>query len=102
MREPPEFIVPHSDYRDPECCGLIFAQVRGSDADLVCNECGTVMRTVPAAEADKVLLAMSLEQGLATEVCPYCRQVNLIPGFSEMIAFTCRYCGRVVNVRSPE
>jgi hypothetical protein len=43
MREPPEFIVPHSEYGDPECCGLILAHVRGDEADLVCNECGKVM-----------------------------------------------------------
>jgi hypothetical protein len=100
MREPPEFIVPHSDYGDPECCGLIFAEIRGEEADLVCNECGIVIRTVAAGEADKVLLEMSLEQGFASEMCPHCGQVNLIPGFSEMIAFTCRYCGRAVDVRS--
>ena len=29
MREYPAFIVPHADYGDPECPGLVFAVVRG-------------------------------------------------------------------------
>jgi hypothetical protein len=50
------------------------AEVRGKEADLVCNECGNIMRTVPAGEAEKLLLDMSLEQGLATD-----RNVPVLP-----------------------
>jgi hypothetical protein len=30
-----------------DCCGCLFVQVRGDNGDIACNECGTVIRTVP-------------------------------------------------------
>src|ERR1035438_5793132 len=49
--------LPHSDFGDPECCGCLNGVIRGDQADIVCNECGTVLRTVPApkrwADADR-------------------------------------------------
>jgi hypothetical protein len=95
--EYPEYIVPHADHGDPECCGLIFPVLRGNSADLVCNECGVIVRMVPASDADRVVSEMTLDQEFATEICPHCRQVNILPGLTEMILFTCRYCGGVVD-----
>jgi hypothetical protein len=100
VREYPEYIVPHSDHGDSECCGLILPVLRGDIADFVCNECGVVIRSVSVRDADRVLSEMSLDQGFATEMCPHCRQVNILPGFTDMIVFTCRYCGRAVDVSS--
>src|SRR5712671_2325448 len=42
-------ILPHSDFGDPECCGCLNAVVHGDQADVVCNECGAILRSVPAA-----------------------------------------------------
>jgi uncharacterized protein (DUF983 family) len=30
----------------------------------------------------------------AGEICRHCGTVNLFPGFSQMVAFTCRECGK--------
>ena len=46
---PIETTLPHSDFGDPDCCGCLNGVIRGDQADIVCNECGTVLRTVPAA-----------------------------------------------------
>jgi hypothetical protein len=55
MRDYPDFIVPHSDHGDVECCGLIMIEVRSDKADLRCNECGVILKTVSAAAAEQVL-----------------------------------------------
>jgi ribosomal protein S27E len=50
-----ETTLPHSDFGDPECCGCLNGVIRGDQADIVCNECGTVLRTVPAANVRQTL-----------------------------------------------
>jgi uncharacterized protein (DUF983 family) len=35
-------------------------------------------------------------------MCPHCGSVNLFPGFSKMLAFTCLQCGKAICVRSSE
>jgi hypothetical protein len=50
-----ETTLPHSDFVDPECCGCLNGVIRGEQADIVCNECGTVLRTVPAANVGQTL-----------------------------------------------
>src|SRR5262249_15612716 len=51
-------IVPHLDWGDPACCGCLFIRMRGDQAEIVCNECGVVVRTVPAERAREVMLEM--------------------------------------------
>jgi uncharacterized protein (DUF983 family) len=29
-------------------------------------------------------------------MCPHCGSVNLFPGFSKILAFTCQHCGNAV------
>jgi hypothetical protein len=98
---PPEYILPHSDFGDPECCGLLLPFVRGDFADITCNECGGIVQTVEAADLRRMLDEMQLNLDVASEMCPFCRSVNLLPGFSEMLAFTFRFCGRAVIVTAP-
>jgi hypothetical protein len=59
LRQYPEWIVPHADYGDPECCGLILPKLNGGAASLMCSECGAVIKTVAAADVH-----------LAMETCP--------------------------------
>jgi hypothetical protein len=87
-------MLPHSDHGDPECCGLIFPVEVGDRANLTCNECGAIIRSVPQADARKVLDAMEVDGPLASELCSHCGAANLFPGFDRMRAFTCRECGR--------
>jgi hypothetical protein len=91
-------IVPHADHGDPECCGCLFPVTRGEEADIVCNECGVVIRTVPASEAQKTILELSPAE-ICSETCPRCGAQNVFPGFSAMEAFTCRHCGTGVVVQ---
>jgi hypothetical protein len=94
----PEHILPHSDFGDAQCCGLLLPSERQDFADIICNECGATIQTVRAADLRRTLDEMQLKLDVASERCPYCRSVNLLPGFSEMLAFTRRSCGRAVVV----
>ena len=107
-REYPEYVLPHSEFGDPECCGLFFPCERGDVADLTCNECGFVLQTVPLADLCRVqdeLLAdlrrvqdeLELSLEVASEKCPHCGGENFFPGFSRMLAYNCRNCGQVVK-----
>ena len=89
-----ETTLPHSDFGDPECCGCLNGVIRGDQADIVCNEWGTVLRTVPAANVGQTLTELEIALEVAGEMCPHCGVVNLFPGFSRMLAFTCRQCGK--------
>jgi hypothetical protein len=99
--KPPDHILPHADFGAPECCGLLLPNERGEVADIICNECGAIVQTVPASDLSLILDQMQLKLDVATERCPYCRSVNLLPGFSKTFAFTCRSCGRAVAVEAP-
>ena len=80
---PIETTLPHSDFGDPECCGCLNGVIRGDQADIVCNECGTVLRTVPVANVGQTLTELELTLEVASEMCPHCGSVNLFPGFSK-------------------
>jgi hypothetical protein len=91
-------IVPHAERGDSECRGIVMATERGKLADLTCNECGVVVRTVPRVNAKQELLRMAVGLGVCTERCPHCRKVNEFVGFSVMKAYKCVECGEGVVV----
>ena len=97
-RDYPDYILPHSDFGDPECCGLLFPVFRGNEADLTCNECGAVVKVVRAEDVRRAQDEMQLSLDVASEQCPHCGVVNLFPGFSTMMVYTCRQCGAAVSV----
>jgi hypothetical protein len=88
-------IVPHND----DCCGCLIVVERGDDADLVCNECLAVIRTVPTDEAPQILLRMAMDEGMCTETCPHCQALNTFPGFTSIEAYICVECGEGVSVK---
>ena len=96
--EYPEYILPHSEFGDPECCGLLFPVERGDLADITCNECGKIFRTVRVGDLWRALDEMELSLAVASEKCPHCGAVNLFPGFSRMLAYICRECRKSVRV----
>jgi hypothetical protein len=100
MLDEPELVstLPHSSFGDPDCCGCLNGILRGDQADIVCNECASVVRTVPSVELRQTLTEMELTLDMCIEMCPYCRLVNVLPGFSRVLAFTCRECGQVVVI----
>ncbi len=91
-------ILPHSSFGNPDCCGCLNGIIRGYQAEIVCNECETVVRSVPSTALRQTLTEMELTLDMSTEMCPNCRSVNVIPGFSKVMTFTCRECGKVVRL----
>jgi predicted RNA-binding Zn-ribbon protein involved in translation (DUF1610 family) len=93
-------IVPHSDSGDKNCCGcLIVVELENGNANLVCNECGALILTVPNDEAPQILMRMAIEQGMCGATCPHCGALNPFPGFDSIEAFICRECGQGVSVK---
>ena len=89
-------IIPHEDVADVECCGCLVIRVRGIQADITCNECGTLIRTVPVDEAAAVLAAMA-SGSICSARCPHCGGLNVFPGFSAIEAFVCSEGGEGVS-----
>jgi len=78
---------------------MIEPHVIGDQADLVCNECGAIIATVPAVEGDQTLLRMAMADGITSEACPSCGKANVFPGLAAIDAFFCRHCGAGVAVK---
>jgi hypothetical protein len=65
---------------------------RSDVADLTCNECGFVLKTVPVADLRRTQDELHLSLDVATAKCPHCGNVNLFPGCSRMLAYICPAC----------
>jgi transcription initiation factor TFIIIB Brf1 subunit/transcription initiation factor TFIIB len=70
-------------------------------ADIICNECGTVVKTVPADQIADTLMELSLSQESCVATCPHCGADNVFPGFSSIQAFICKTCGEGVAAGQP-
>jgi ribosomal protein S27AE len=57
-----------------------------------------LVRAVPAADLERTLDQMELTLDVSAEKCPHCGAVNLLPGFSRVIVFTCENCGTAVRL----
>jgi hypothetical protein len=90
--------VPHQDFGDPDCGGFWYGIVRGDQGFIECNDCDAVIRVLPAADLRQTLNEMESSIEVATEQCPYWGKVNLMPGFSVVMVYTCRECGEVVRL----
>jgi hypothetical protein len=90
-------IVPHESL-GADCCGCIVSLERGDDADLVCNECNALIRTVPLTEVDQALAQLASSDEICSARCPCCGALNVFQGFSVMHAFACRECGEGVAI----
>ena len=89
--------LPHCEFGDPDCCGCLTGVVRGDQAEFVCNECGAIVRTVPAETLQKIIDELELSLTIATAKCPHCGAANIAPGFSKLTAYVCEHCGEGVN-----
>ncbi len=90
--------LPHSSFGDPDCCGCLNGIICGDQADIVCNECEAIVRTVPVADLQQTFDEMELTLEMDSAMCPHCGAVNLFPGFSRILAFTCKECGEVARL----
>lgn len=84
-------IVPH-DITGADCPGCLVAQERGEVTDIICNECGAVIRTVPVADVERALVDLSMTT-ISTARCSRCGAIQTFPGFSSVEAFVCQECG---------
>jgi hypothetical protein len=85
------------DWGDKECCGCLVAVERGDQANITCNECGAVVRTVPVERASAALLEMASDE-ICTARCSHCGALNTFPGTAAIEAFICSECGASVAV----
>jgi hypothetical protein len=91
-------IIPHADFGDPSCCGCLTGEVHGDVAAISCNECGAIVRTVPASELQHTLDEMEASLDLAITICQHCGAVIHQPGFAKLTAFVCDWCGKSNDV----
>jgi hypothetical protein len=101
MRVPEGPILPHQNFGDPECCGTLWPLIREDApelANIICNECEVVVKTVPVDDLQRALREMEFSLDMCNPTCPHCGKENLITGFSEILAFTCRHCGKAVRL----
>jgi hypothetical protein len=59
--------LPHMDFGDP--CGCLNGIIRGDQAEIVCNECDAVVRTLQAADLEAVLQTMAQTEVICTTTC---------------------------------
>ena len=93
-------IVPHEIATGADCEGCLIVQERGSVADLVCNECGALVETVPIERAAAVPVELASKE-ICSARCPHGGALNTFPGFRVILAFVCSECGEGVNVERP-
>jgi hypothetical protein len=98
--EPPPYLVAFADCGpDKGCCGLIMPAQGSDGVELLCNECGFVMATVPTiTEAESTLMRIAMNDAVCS-LCTVCGETNVFTGFDEMLMFTCRHCGSALEVK---
>jgi predicted RNA-binding Zn-ribbon protein involved in translation (DUF1610 family) len=84
--------IPHADFGAPSCCGCLVAVVRDDLAVISCNECGAVVRTIPASDLQHTLDDMESKLDPAIAICQHCGAVIHQP--VRLIAFVCDWCGK--------
>jgi hypothetical protein len=89
--------LPHQNFGDSDCCGFLLGIADGELAYITCNDCDAVIQTLAAANLQRILTEMELTLDSCAELCPHCGKVNLMVGFSQMLLYTCRECGKVVQ-----
>src|ERR1051325_6658099 len=75
-------IIPHENVAAVDCCGCLIVRTREDTADLVCNECGGVIRTVPIRDVEAVMLELAQTDTVCSARCTHCGALNIFPGMS--------------------
>lgn len=90
-------IIPHEDVEKVDWCGCLVVVERGDQADLTCNECGALIRTVPLDRAAATLAEMESTE-VCSARCKHCGALSIFSGFSAIEAFVCSVCSEGVVV----
>jgi hypothetical protein len=88
----------HEYFGNPDCCGLLSGIIRGDQAEIFCTECNALTRSIRTTELRQTLTDMQLSLDVSTAIYPNCGAVNVAPGFSNLLAFTCERCGAVTKL----
>jgi hypothetical protein len=91
-------IISHEDVADVRCCGCLIVRERDGQAEVLCNECAAVIRTVPLEDVDAVMTELAGTDVFCSAVCQHCGAVNTFPGMTAIEAFICRECNQGVAV----
>jgi len=94
-------IIPHEDIADVGCCGCLMVRVRGGEADILCNECGAVIRTQPS---EMLRPPCWRWRGRTQFVAPAARIAESLPPFRDSQPsrrLLCSECGEGVVVNAP-
>jgi hypothetical protein len=83
-----------------DCPGCLYVRIEGEMADIVCNECEAVIRTVPLADVERIVLELDATDAICSAVCTHCGAVNTFPGWTSIEAFVSA-CGEGVTVSNP-
>jgi hypothetical protein len=80
-----------------DCCGCLIIQVRRDQADITCDECGSVVGIVLMERASAVMLEM-VSTAISSARCTHCGALNTFPAFSAIEEFICSECSEGVVV----
>jgi hypothetical protein len=94
-------IIPHEHVADVDCCGCLMVSVHEGEADILCNECGTVIRTLPVGAVKAAILEMAQTDTICSARCTHSGALNTFLRFSTIEAFICSECGQGVSVNTP-
>jgi hypothetical protein len=92
--------LPHRLFGNRDCPGFLLGIPDGTQANIACNQCGALVRTLLAPELQRAIDEMEKLVDLGTLVCPHCCTANQLVGCSRTIVYTCRQCGKQVQVDS--
>jgi hypothetical protein len=90
-------IIPHETL-GADCCGCLYVRVHGERAEIVCNECAAVIRSVRLSDVERAARELAPTDTICSAVCPHCGAVNTFQGMTVIDAFVCFECGEGVSV----
>ena len=86
-------IIPHEVVGGRDCWGCLVVQVRGDQADILCNECVQVIETVATARVEEYMAKLVPAESISSATCAVCGALNTFAGFEAILAFVCSECG---------
>jgi hypothetical protein len=91
-------IIPHEEVAGGNCCGCLVVRRRGDQAEIICNECATVIRTVTFVDVERAVQELAPTDTVCSACCWHCGAVKVFPGVSTLAALVCHECGDGVVV----
>ena len=78
---------------DPECCGCLNGIIRATVLLSLATNALRWSARYRRRTYQQTLTEMELTLELCSAICPHCGSTNLFPGFSQIMAYTCKECG---------